>query len=105
MTHQAVAFWEREYTAQHATKFTTDEDGLVVRSVCPQCQGDTDWPIAVVRPGASRSVAATADGEATPSLPDGSYVVCACGFPHDKRPADAGENGCGAYWPILDPIT
>lgn len=101
--NDALVFWEREYPAQHATRVLTNSDGLVVTSVCPQCRGDSDWPISLVRPGSSRSATSAQPVAVNALIPPDSFVVCACGFPHDKRPPTSDETGCGGYWPVLDP--
>jgi hypothetical protein len=96
MNHEAVEFREQEYPAQRSTVARDGED-LLVGAVCPQCHAETEWPIRVARPGVAKRKAAR---KAAPDIPENSYALCACGFTHEKRPADAGESGCGAYWPI-----
>jgi hypothetical protein len=104
MSHDdGVVFWEREHPARRAVRVTRVDDGLVVTSVCPQCQVETDWPISVVRPGPARSGDSSVDVVSGAEIPSGSYVVCACGYPHEKRPPEADETGCGAYWRVSDP--
>lgn len=104
MAHNdAEVFWEKEHPAQHATRVVTQPDGLIVTSVCPQCGGDSDWPISLVRPGPSQSGASPQSITPAGSIPADSFVVCACGFPHAGRPPTADETGCGGYWPVLDP--
>ncbi len=107
MHDEVVAFWEREYEAQSPTAVTDNGEGVIVASVCPQCAGDTKWLVARTRPGPSRSSGTTNQAPsgvevATAVLPADTYVVCACGYPHDKRPEHSNDTGCGAYWPVAE---
>lgn len=79
---------------------TPDERSLVVTGLCPACGGHTSttWDYGI--PQGYKGVLGRRS--ATPAArPTGVRTVyCDCGRTHANRPADAWDNGCGAYWQV-----
>jgi len=75
---------------------------LVIRTVCPRCLGLTVQRFAEVVPGPGGYKGRGGDGDAgRPHAPRPRTIVCGCGMPHDGRPDEGMEHGCGAYWKVL----
>jgi len=95
--HLSEEWAEVEYGLQEGFVSTIEGDELVVHGECPRCHAQTAWNF---RTGQMDEVSkAIADSVAAQE----TTILCACGYTHKNRPADANENGCGAYWPIKIP--
>ncbi|MDG4825051.1 hypothetical protein O7635_24650 [Asanoa sp. WMMD1127] len=71
-------------------------DQIRVRMRCPACRGSTEDDIVY-------GVAGTKGGTTTLPLSGEQPFICACGYPHDGRPPEALDTGCGAYWSATVP--
>jgi hypothetical protein len=96
--HQPTDFTEREYdyTAAVTVDGPTADGDLTVTTTCPACAGRTRTEFTTGMPQGTKGPAlSTATGKVT--------VICACGYPHNLRPGDSAEYGCGAYWKVALP--
>jgi hypothetical protein len=89
MSHQDDLHWAAiEYGMQEGFAPVHTDDGIDVKGICPRCEAETRWTFPNVDVEEIKSVT----------------VICACGYPHQDRPADAkNDNGCGAFWKIQAP--
>jgi hypothetical protein len=105
MTHQDIDYRDRElsYGGDPATPgWADDRQSFDVASTCPACAGETTRTVARGMPGGSKSFWRKLQPVAAP-LPPNVLLVCACGYPHPKRPPDSTERGCGGFWRV--PLT
>jgi hypothetical protein len=78
----------------------TSDGTLVVRTVCPRCLGLTVQRFANAVPGSGGHKGGGGDA-GRPDAQRPRTIVCGCGMPHDGRPAEGMEHGCGAYWKVF----
>lgn len=97
--HELEKWAEVEYGVLPGFESTIEGDELVVNGECPRCYGQTTWRFRMGQMGAVDSKAVS--DLAAESQP--TTIVCACGYPHEDRPDDAHESGCGAFWRVLIP--
>ena len=97
MSHDDTMKWaEVEFeTPQPNFEQTVEGEAWVVRGKCPRCHGKTAWSFRRGQMGSMREEMMDKMASGDPAT-----IICACGFPHDQRPDDAGESGCGAFWPV-----
>ncbi len=76
--------------------------GVPYEGACPRCAASMRFTVARGLPGGADMVAGPLGRRSveTAARPATITVYCTCGFPHERRPADADENGCGAYWTV-----
>ena len=80
----------------------TVDGTLVVRTVCPRCLGLTVQRFADVVPGSGGYKGAGNRGAAgQPDEPRARTIICGCGMPHNGRPDQSMEHGCGTYWKVM----
>jgi hypothetical protein len=99
--HEALKFQEREYQVRDddfAVRRSPDGRWYTITGACPQCKGPTVFRVA-------HGVLGPAKGwfgrSRVPAPLEGAVLVyCQCGFPHEERPAEASETGCGAFWDV-----
>ncbi|MFF0118376.1 hypothetical protein ACFYP0_07760 [Micromonospora arida] len=98
--HRDVCYAEQAYGLLPGFEVLVDDNGIGVSGTCPACQGRTSSDHEVGSPQGYKGVFPRSRN-VVPVLPPGSFtVICACGYPHAERPAEAGESGCGAYWKV-----
>lgn len=99
--HRSTDFAEIDYPLQDGFSVITSADGrrIEVTGVCPGCGGNTttafEYGVAGYKgfPGRRKP---------DPSRPSGPRTVyCECGHWHPNRPAEATDNGCGAFWSVV----
>jgi hypothetical protein len=93
--HRKIHYAEIETDAGGIPFSVTWADGkkVSVSGQCPECRGLTSTEFSAGIPDASKF-----RGPKIETLPSPVTLYCECGHPHDERPADAPDRGCGRYW-------
>jgi len=105
VTHQDIDYRDREvsYSGEPVTpEWASDRQSFDVGSICPACAGAMTRTVARGMPGGSKGFWRQPEPVAPP-MPARVLLVCACDYPHPKRPPDSTETGCGAFWRV--PLT
>jgi hypothetical protein len=71
-----------------------DRDTATITGHCPECRGRTSTKFSTGIPDTVK----IRGRKAVPTLPSPVTLYCECGNPHNDRPADAQDRGCGRYW-------
>jgi hypothetical protein len=105
LTHQDIDY--RDYETSYggdpvAPLWRQDRQAFDVPSTCPACAGEMTRTVERGMPGGIKSFRRQPEPAAPPMLAL-VVLVCACGYPHPKRPSDSTETGCGAVWRV--PLT
>jgi hypothetical protein len=93
MTHLPnIAYRVQEVTYGGTAHAQEVNDELKVTTICEVCRSEmrTSYP-----KGYPAGTKGLSEAVAEPVT-----VICACGYPHDGRPAESSEVGCGAFWTV-----
>lgn len=83
---------------------------VTVGGICPRCSGPTQSTFRIASPDRKPRSRALLDrfrrgrhenderGKGDAADPEQATLFCECGAVHAKRPDDATDAGCGAYW-------
>lgn len=106
--HEATPFHEHETTVRADDAFdvarSTDGRWYKVTGPCPTCRATTAFRVAHGVLGPSKLGRRRRGRERAPEPLTGAITVyCQCGYPHQDRPAESPDSGCGAFWDVPVP--
>lgn len=107
--HRDIPYAETGYQRQPDFNAEPASDGLgfEVTGICPACGGHTSMLFERGSPQGHKGGwfrrAATPSPGPEPATVREVTVYCECGHIHENRPAEAIDNGCGAFWQVEPP--
>ena len=95
--HRKIDYAEVETDAvargiRFTVQWADDDEKATLTGLCPECRGMTSMEYPAAIPGTRFR------GPVIPALSSPVTILCECGHPHNDRPADAPDKGCGRYW-------
>jgi hypothetical protein len=100
--HRELGYVEAEFQLQ--TGFTVTETaearGLEISGICPGCGGRTTMALERGSPQGFKGIFRRRNVDGPPAPPRTVTIYCECGHMHTDRPAEAIDNGCGAFWSV-----
>jgi hypothetical protein len=97
------AYSDLRFQAGFTVSAAPDARAIVVSGACPACGGHTSTTWEYGSPQGYKGVFSRRAAPASAPPAGSRTVYCDCGRTHANRPADAWDNGCGAYWQVALP--
>jgi hypothetical protein len=95
--HHDLDYVETEFSLQTTFTAAKSPEGIEVSGTCPGCGGWTTITLERGSPQGFKGLFRTRNVGAQPRV---VTIFCVCGHMHAGRPADAVDNGCGAFWSV-----